>query len=100
MVRRVREMLRLHAEGVAEIIDSTAFASQCAVEEVARIELQARLRREHFQHAARRWFFHPREQAERAARFVEHPIMIVALAELKLLIRLIDPRSDGRRRSE
>src|ERR1700722_14978162 len=49
LVRGIRIMLRLHAEGVAELIDMPGFPGDGAIKEVAGVELQAGFRGPDFQ---------------------------------------------------
>src|SRR2546422_749500 len=88
-------MLRLHAESVAELINPAAFALEGAIEKVAGVELQTRLAREHFQHASGGRFGNARNHTKFSQGFVDHPIMIVAVAELELFVWLVDARADG-----
>ena len=57
MVRRVREVLRLQRETVALAVDVATGADQCAVEEIAGIELDSRLVGPEFEHPARAGVF-------------------------------------------
>src|SRR3954447_10154613 len=47
LVRRIREVLRLESEGVALPVGLVADAPECAVEEVAAVELRTGLGRAH-----------------------------------------------------
>src|ERR1019366_7466751 len=93
-------MLRFHAEAVAELIGPAAFAGELAVEEVAGIELQPRLSGQDLQHATRGRFRHARHEAELPQRLIDDPVVVVTVAELKLLVVLTNARADGRRGAE
>src|ERR1035441_6040845 len=93
-------MLRFHAEAVAELIDPTALARELAVEEVAGIKLQTRLSGEARQHPPGGRLIHAPHEAKLPHRFVDYPVVIVAAAELKLLVVLADARANGRWRPE
>src|SRR5207247_10254977 len=87
---------------------------QRAIEKVAGVELESRLRRVNLHHAAARRLVHPRRQrqggalatgAARAARAafvacVQNAAVIVPPPVAKLLVGLLDARSDGCRRAE
>src|SRR5262245_15605514 len=60
LVHRVGEVLRLQAEAGMLLIHHPALALHLAVEEVARIELHARLGRQHLHDAARLGVLDPR----------------------------------------
>src|ERR1051326_4440899 len=90
-------MLRLHAEAVAEIVDSPALSGYRAVQKISGIELQARFGREHFQDAPGGGLGNPRQEGEIANPLIEHPVVIVAVPKLQLLIGVINARADGRR---
>src|ERR1035441_1947785 len=93
-------MLRFHAEAVAELIDPTALARELAVEEVAGIKLQTRLSGEDLQHPPGGRLIHAPHEAKLPHRFVDYPVVVVAAAELKLLVVLADARTNGGGRAE
>ena len=70
MVRRIGEMLRLHAERIASVINSAAFTFD-ALKMVGGIELQTWLGREHFQYSSALRVRDLRGQTQFARRFVE-----------------------------
>ena len=97
MVGRIREVLRLQAEAVGLPIGLAAGPDQRAVEEVAGVELDARLGRLDLHDPAARRLEHPGSQAERTnLRLVEHEIVVVAVPEQGLLVVLADARSRWR----
>src|SRR5664279_719684 len=93
-------MLCFHAEAIAELIDPAALARELAVEEVAGIKLQTRLSGEDLQHPASGRLIHAPHEAKLPHRLVDDPIVVVAAAELKLLVVLADARANGRWRPE
>src|ERR1035437_3567494 len=88
-------MLRFHTEAVAELIDPATFARELAVEEVAGIKLQTRLGGEDLQHPAGGRLIHAPHEAKLPHRFVDYPVVVVAAAELKLLVVLANARANG-----
>ncbi len=102
LVRRVREVLGLEGERVALPVGVTARADERAVEEVARVELGARLGRPGLQHAAGGRIGDRRDQLQRGVtrRAIEHEVVVVALPDHDLLVGVADPRADRRRRRE
>src|SRR5713226_5113093 len=83
-------MLGLQAEGSSAPIRPASFTLDAAVEVVASVELNARLVRENFEYAAAGGFLDSRSQCGSRAIFVQDPVVIVALAELQLLVILFD----------
>ena len=60
LVDGIREVLRLHADGAVPRVVHAAFARD-VVQEVARVELHARLVGEHLQHPPRRFVLKPED---------------------------------------
>src|SRR5262249_17520722 len=85
-------MLRFHAEAVAELVHPAALPFYRAIQEVARVKLQSRLRGKDFQHASRAWLCYAGHQSELAYGLIEYPVVIVSFAKFELLIILIDAR--------
>src|SRR6266705_1099367 len=81
VVRRVGVVLGFHAEAVAEFVNFSPLAGQTAVEEIARVKLQTRLGREHFEDAAGGRLMHAREQGQITDALAEDPVVVVAIAE-------------------
>ena len=82
-------------------MDAAIFAGHGAVEEIARIELDAGLVGQEFEDAAGQRIFDPRRQprfADGAA--AQAKIVIVALADPKLFVRVADARADAMRFAE
>jgi hypothetical protein len=101
MVGRVRIDLRFEGESVALAVDPTALADDGAIEEVARIELDAGRGRRHFHHPAGAGILKPEHGAQRAGRPVDDVVMVVAAADPYLLVASVaDPRADRRGRAE
>src|SRR6185437_7742467 len=90
MVRRVREMLRLQAEAIPQRILRTRPALERAVEEVARVELHARLRRFDAQHAAASRVIYLCRGVKYTHLSAQNPVMVVTTPELQLLVVRID----------
>ena len=98
MVRRIRITLRLQAQRIELAMHAAIFADHPAIEEIAGIELHAGLIGPQFHGAARHRLFDARRQprfAHNAAAQAE--IMIIALADPKLLVGIADPRADAMR---
>ena len=100
MIRRIRIVLRLHAKAVAKLIRPAALAGDGAVQKIADLKLQAGFSRKHFQHAAYLRLVNRRHQSKLAERFVDDPIVVVAVAKFDLFIIRADPRADGRGRAK
>ena len=91
-------MLRLKAKGRASRVGLAAFA-RCAVQVVACVELHARLRRPDLHHATRRRLVDFSDTSEHSHPSVENEVVVVAVAELQLLVVRADARADcGRAR--
>src|SRR5260370_42615333 len=83
-------MLGLQAEGTTTPVRLASFTLDAAVEVVASVELNARLVRENFEHAAAGGFLDSCSQGGSRAISGQDPVMVVALAELQLLVILFD----------
>src|SRR5271156_6300200 len=90
-------MLGLERQSVVLGVPPAAFAQARAVEKVAAVELHTRLGRGHLQHPPRVGLIDRSDDRERSRWFVEHPVVVVALAELQLLVGAADPGTDRRR---
>ncbi len=86
-------MLRLQTESRSVSIHLFAFAFRRAVQEITAVKLNARLRGRNLQHAVGDGFLH--SSRELNAGSIQHPIVVVALAQVQLLIVRGDPRADG-----
>src|ERR1019366_789156 len=95
LIRRIGIMLGFETEGRVLRIDLAALAGEGAVEEIAGVELNARLGGEHFHHAAGGGPFDARRESEARAFAIDHPIVVVAMAELELFVVLVGARADG-----
>ena len=102
MVRRIGEMLRLQDQRPAVNVHVAGFADDRAVEEIARVELNARLRRAEVERAASRRLDDACRvgQASRPIPAIEHLVVIVAAAEANLLVRCADPGAHRDRHAE
>src|SRR6267378_76651 len=91
-------MLWLKTEAVAELISPAAFAGDAAIEEIAGVKLRGRFGRPDFHRAASRRFADTSGQRKLVGFFVEHPVVVVAVAENKpLVVRVVDAGANGRR---
>src|SRR5579872_7496836 len=90
LVGRIGEVLGLHAEGGAERVGDTSFAFHASVEKIAGVELQSRLGGPHFHHAAALRLADFGSLRQRPAGAVQHEIVIVAVAELELLVIVLN----------
>src|SRR6266545_1378203 len=97
VVGRVRVVLGLEGEAVALPVHPSAGPHQRPVQEVARVELQARLVGDDLEDAAAARLDHPRGQLQAAAVAVEHPVVVVAAADHELRVAVADARADGGR---
>jgi len=88
-------MLRLHAECAAARVCLAALAVQGAIQEIAGVKLQGRLGGPDLEDAAGLRLVHFRRLGEPGAGLVEHPVVVVALAELDLLVVGFDAGADG-----
>src|SRR4029077_14294395 len=94
MVGGVGEVLGLEAEACAVFAHASRLSVNRAVEKVSAIELDARLVREDFEHAAGRRLVHRYIQTNGSVRAVQHPVVIVTFSESQLLVGLVDTSAD------
>src|SRR5206468_6020208 len=92
-VGRVGPSLRFEADRVRLPVQPSAFSADRAIEIVSRINLQAGLVGQEFEHSPGAWRFEPRRQAQRA-RAIQAEIVIVSFAMPQLLIVSADPCTD------
>src|SRR5690349_2808846 len=92
-------MLRLHAKCIPGLINQTVLALD-ALEVVGRVKLKARFRCKHLQNSAAFWFINARGQAQLSQWFVNNPVLVIAAADLDLLVCLVDSGANSGRRSE
>ena len=95
MIRRIREMLRLQAQRIPVLIHLTVLAGDCSIKKVAGIKLNSRLVSPDLHHPPCRWFLNFRRLNKLSPATVEHKIVIVPLAELKLLMVIVDAGANG-----
>src|SRR5262249_57611619 len=100
LVGRVGEVLRLQAEGVALLVAVSALAGDGAVEEVAGVELYARLGREDLHDPARRRLGDEGGPLEAGPLPHEDEVVVVPPPADELLVLLPDPGPDGERLPE
>ena len=93
-------MLRLQTQRRPRRINLAAFPLKRPVQVIARVKLNAGLRRPHLHHAPARRLLHARRQTQLIALLIEHKIHVVAFAELQLFVALPDPRANRRRLAE
>src|SRR5215211_389941 len=97
VVGRVRVVLGLQGEPVALPVHPAAGADQRPVQEVAGVELDARLVGDDLQDPAAPGLDDPGGQLQAAAVPVEHPVVVVAAADDQLLEAVADAGADGGR---
>src|SRR5215218_10830360 len=101
VVGRVGEVLGLQGETVALPVGAAAGPDHGAVEEVARVELDAGLVGEDLQYPPAARVLQPGRQLQPGAAPVEHPVVVVAAADLELLEAVVtDPLTDPGRTGE
>src|SRR3982751_1303543 len=81
-------------------VDAPTLSVDRPVEEVARVELHARLIGGDLEGAAARRLDDARGARLARSRSIENEVVIVSTGNLQLLVRLGDPRTDGCRRAE
>src|SRR5215216_6384576 len=100
VVGRVGVVLGLEGEPVALPVHPAAGADQRPVQEVAGVELDARLVGDDLQDPAAPRLDDPGRQLEAAAVPVQHPVVVVAAPDDELLEPVADARPDGGRAPE
>src|SRR5690606_29370433 len=86
LIGRIGKMLRLNAEAAA-MTKALPPCTETAIEEIAGIKLRARLGGQYFQHTTSGVLFNSRRKTQLARRcLVQHKIVVVAPAQLQLLI--------------
>ncbi len=89
-------MLGFQAESGPKAVYFCCFRLDCTIEKISRVELNSGLGGQHLQHAAAQWLFDASRQLEPVAGPAQHPIVVIAFAELQLFIVVADARADGR----
>src|ERR1700758_2859665 len=89
-------MLRLEAETVPPLVDVSLLSRDGAVQEISRIKLDSGLRGGDFQHAPAGRFIHACSQRKAVAFAINHPVVVVAVAQHELFVTIIDARSHSR----
>ena len=89
-------MLRLEAKAVPPLVDVSLFARDGAVQEISRIKLDSGLSSGDFQHAPAGRFVHACSQREAVAFAVNHPVVVVAVAQHELFVIIVDARAHSR----
>src|SRR5690606_26321983 len=100
LIRRVGIVLRFQAEAVAFVVDVAVLAGDRTVQEIAAVELHARLGRVHFHDAPRLRILDAGRELESVAVAVQHVVVVVPAAELDLLVVGIDAGPDRGLRAE
>src|ERR1700744_3345768 len=95
MIRRIGEVVRFAAESCPLSVVAASVPFYSAVEKIAGVELDAGLVGENLQPPASRRLVDFSRERDFSIRRIENPIVIVAVAELELLIVGIDARADG-----
>ena len=96
MVRRIGKVLRFEAESTAMNVRDAALAFERTIQKVATVELDPGLRRVDAQHAAAGGLVDFSGFGDFARLRIEHPVMVVALAEPDLLVVSVDAVTDAR----
>src|SRR5215475_11519462 len=94
-IRRIRKMLCLEAEAVALVVGLAGFALHLC-KKVADVKLDARLGRPDFHSPGRLRIIYLRRLTQYSGLAVDDEVVVVAAAELQLLVVLIDARADRR----
>src|ERR1700694_4412880 len=100
MVRRVRIVLRLEAQRVVLRMLLTRLAVLRSIQEVAGVELHARLRRSHREYASTARIVDPSCGLDLAVLAAQHPVVVVAPGDLQLLVILSDACANRSRMPE
>ncbi len=90
LIRRIREVLGFQTKGCAARVGLAVLAFHFAVEEVARVELDAGLVSPNFEGAAGSGLVNFSGLGKSSGFGVKHPVMVVAFAEFELLIEGFD----------
>ena len=96
MVGRIRKMLRLQAKSRSLAIHLAAFARDRAVQKISRIKLNSRLSGPHLQNAPAPGIVNFCGFRKLSACAVQHPVVVVSLAESNLLVIGIDALTNRR----
>src|ERR1700758_4866854 len=94
MIGGIREVLRLQAETVAALVDMAVLTDNRTVKEIASVELDAGLRGRDFEHTSASGLVGARRQREAVAFAVDDPVVVVAVAEDDLFVRVVDAGAD------
>ena len=78
MMDRVGKMLGLQAKRLLLLVDDASFALERSVQEVGRVELHARLGREHLEHPPALGLAHPGGQGGLLAVAAQHVVVVIA----------------------
>src|SRR5688572_8540335 len=93
-------MLRFERKPASSLIWTSGLAGQRAVEEIAGVELDARLGRRDLEHPSARWILHARRQHGLAPLPIQHEIVVIAVARPDLRIAGGDARANRGRLPE
>ena len=73
-------MLRLQTKAIAFLVNLSAFACDAAVQEIARVKLNAGFGRVDFHHSPARGFVGSGRERKTARAVIKHPVVIVTSA--------------------
>src|SRR6266568_3730570 len=100
MIRRIGEMLRLQAQGIALLVDMSRFAGDRAVEKISRVELHAWFGCGDIEGPAAGGILDACGAHETGLAAVQHEVMVVPGAVPQLLVVRADARPDRSRLAE
>ena len=87
-------MLGLETESMVLAVDDSVFAGERAVQEIAGVELDARLGGRDLEHPSGLGLVHPGRQRQRLTAAIEHEVMVVA-DRIALICWILAPISVG-----
>src|SRR6185436_7030938 len=93
-------MLRLETKTKTLLVNQPAFSGDAAVQKITAVKLKPGFGSPHLHDAATDGLIGPGCKRKLARGAVEHPVVIVASTKSKLLILLVDPRSNDCRPGE
>ena len=89
MIRRIRKVLGLKAQGAAMRIRLAAFAGDRPIQEISGVELNARLIGQYLQHAPAAGLV-DLGRLRQFATIIKHPIVIVTVAFFQLIVVVVN----------
>ena len=94
-VGRVWKVLGFETEGATAFVGRTLFPAKAAIQKVGRVELETGLTGQHVEDPTGDRVEDRRRVGQTRARPVDDEVVIVAVAEAKLLVVVLDPLADG-----